>query len=422
MTSTRIPESVSLGAGAPMARAPGSPAGASNDPPVEKGPFAAMLARDIQRPGPAKREEHPVASPIHASLVVGQLGLVAPLPPPPLVLPVATDALVPGEATDFDGPATELPGLDTSMALPGLEDPSALEPTVTQGQSVVHEPSSPLAGAPDEAMGQREAAPKPEKPETKSAAEAAPSTESSEKAAAPAANAPAPAQPSAAHRPGDASPGEPTPAAPATEKSATPSGTAHKDPAARFDAADVAAPGPSVPAVAPTPGSGELMAIPLSPVPTAKSMTPVTVPTSMASTDTDVGRARLLDVVASAVNQGIMQRAATGTVDVPGWGRIAVRAERVGASVDVRIASEDVGMHAILHGAQGALAADLRQAEIPLGHLRFEHAGARGGSDMGSPGDRGPATDESPSDSNPSERVADGAPEAPAASRVRIVL
>jgi hypothetical protein len=150
-------------------------------------------------------------------------------------------------------------------------------------------------------------------------------------------------------------------------------------------------------------------------------MTPVTVPSPTAPATIDAGRTRLLEIVASAVNHGVMQRAATGTVDVPGWGRVAVRAERVGASVDVRIASDDVGTHAVLHGAQGALAVDLRKAEIPLGHLRFEHAGA-GGAETRSRRDRGTPDHPGPRDETPSDPSVDGAPEAPAASRVRIVL
>jgi hypothetical protein len=343
-----------------------------------------MLARDVERPVAAKRAEHPVASPIDASLAIGPPGLVA---------------------------------------LP-LEDPSAPESPTTPGVHGSLEATVSRDDAASAATGRDEPAGKPATDASSSAGSPPkPATPPAEMALTPLPALAPQASPGDAASSSPAAAKSPAPAGPAAAKSPAASGASRKDAATRSDTDDGPAPaaGAGPGAATAVPAVGELAVPPPGALPTAKGMTPVTVPAAAAPADVDVGRTRMLDAVASAVNQGVMQRAATGTVEVPGWGRVAVRAERVGASVDVRVASDDVGTHAVLHEAQGALAADLRKAEIPLGHLRFEHAGA-GGAETGSPRDRGAPDDPGRHDANPSDSDMSGAPEAPAASRVRIVL
>lgn len=157
--------------------------------------------------------------------------------------------------------------------------------------------------------------------------------------------------------------------------------------------------------------------------PSANKMTVVINPSSAPDAHVDAARARLRDAVSSVANQSVLRQVATGSVDVPGLGRIAVRAERVGVSVDVRVASEHDETHAVLHATQGALAADLRKADVPLGHLRFDQGGSHFAAGAGlSSGQRDTGSGHGSRDEADAEAEADEPPEGAFPARVRIVL
>jgi hypothetical protein len=106
--------------------------------------------------------------------------------------------------------------------------------------------------------------------------------------------------------------------------------------------------------------------------PHAKPMTPVKEPSLEQLAGVDPGR-RLREAVVSASNQAVIRRTATGEIDVPELGRVAVRAvSSAGGTVDVDVKAVRPETRAALHAAAGPMAADLRRADVPLGQLRFE--------------------------------------------------
>jgi hypothetical protein len=105
--------------------------------------------------------------------------------------------------------------------------------------------------------------------------------------------------------------------------------------------------------------------------PGANALTPVSVTTVSHVDLSGFAREQAIASMVSAANHAVIQRVASGTVEVPGFGRVAVRANRDGNLVDVDVSSERTEASAVLHASAGAMAADLRQADIPLRHLRF---------------------------------------------------
>ncbi len=132
---------------------------------------------------------------------------------------------------------------------------------------------------------------------------------------------------------------------------------------------------------------------------------------------------------ASVANQAVLRRVASGEIQVPELGRIAVRAEGTSAAVNVDVSVERTETHAALHASAGALAADLRQADVPLGQLRLERTGSQAALSDSSTGHGAQAQahanmHDSRRDSHSSAEPEDTDDTTPtlAAGRVRIVL
>ena len=150
------------------------------------------------------------------------------------------------------------------------------------------------------------------------------------------------------------------------------------------------------------------------------ALTTVNTPTQgMIDEAADAQRARLQDAFSSSMHQRAFMSPARGEVDLPELGRVSVSALTENNAVAIEVtASQSATAHA-LHAQAGAIAADVRAADIPVASLFFTGAGGW-----------------TPSDANPSGRDAGGhggpvegdAPAAPTPAagagsrRVRIVL
>ena len=124
----------------------------------------------------------------------------------------------------------------------------------------------------------------------------------------------------------------------------------------------------------------------------ANPLTPVSPPTA-AAVAAAPGRAPTIAAVVSAANHAVIQRVATGNLDVPELGRVEVRAAAVSGHVDIDVSSERAETHAILHSSAGALASDLRQAEVPVRQLRFHDTDAGSASPQAREQQRSPQDD-----------------------------
>jgi hypothetical protein len=157
-------------------------------------------------------------------------------------------------------------------------------------------------------------------------------------------------------------------------------------------------------------------------LPAARTLTPVSPSTSVAAAAGEA-RSQAIASMVSAANHAVIQRVATGSVDVPELGRIAVRAATLGGGVDVDVVSDRPETRAILHASAGALAADLKHAEVPLRQLRFD-ANMTGSTtpdrSHGSQSDRGPQ--EHPRRPEPVEADAEEPSAIAPGTSVRIVL
>lgn len=150
------------------------------------------------------------------------------------------------------------------------------------------------------------------------------------------------------------------------------------------------------------------------------ALTTVNAPTQgMIDEAADAQRARLQDAFSSSMHQRAFMSPARGEVDLHELGRVSVSALTENNAVAIEVtASQSATAHA-LHAQAGAIAADVRLADIPVASLFFTGAGGW-----------------TPSDANPSARDSEGrgglaggdepAAPNPAASagsrRVRIVL
>jgi hypothetical protein len=125
---------------------------------------------------------------------------------------------------------------------------------------------------------------------------------------------------------------------------------------------------------------------------------------------------------ASVANQAVLRRVATGEIQDPELGRVAVRAAGSSAAIDVAVSVDRADMHLALHSSSGAMAADLRQADVPLGHLRFERSQSTLTDTTGN--GQGAFAQNTPRDSHSSSEAeeTDDTTPAPTAGRVRIVL
>ncbi len=197
--------------------------------------------------------------------------------------------------------------------------------------------------------------------------------------------------------------------------------SSHVGPGRASDAhADDGAAAPAAGPQLPTPPPSPTMTSPV-PAAAASPLTPVIPPTVFDAAAAAEARAQAIAAMVSASNQAVIQRAASGNLDVPELGRVAVRAASLGGRVDVDVTSDRAETRAALHASAGAMAADLRQAEVPLRHLRFD--GTDAGSTTPDRSQReGETNDPSPRLESPDPVTQDPPAGAAPVGSVRIVL
>ena len=176
------------------------------------------------------------------------------------------------------------------------------------------------------------------------------------------------------------------------------------------------------------------MAVPLAQTPTAgdagsaKTVTGDAKPLPTGGASPAADPAKLRDAIASVTNHAVLRGPATGQIEVPDFGRVAVRAHSAAGAVDVDVTADRADARAMLRGHVGAIAADLRVAEVPVARLTVDRASAPFGGAHGSPGsfsERGGSPHDSPRDAAPGFGSQDDdapAPQNAPVSRVRIVL
>ncbi|MFO0650546.1 MAG: hypothetical protein U0326_30265 [Polyangiales bacterium] len=108
---------------------------------------------------------------------------------------------------------------------------------------------------------------------------------------------------------------------------------------------------------------------------TDNGLTAVNGPTQAPDASPDPLRERLMSAQTSAINQRTIERAAHGEVVIPELGRVSVtaRSEREAVTIEVRAAQAATAQ--VLHAHAGAIAADVRAADIPVASLSFDGAG-----------------------------------------------
>jgi flagellar hook-length control protein FliK len=202
-------------------------------------------------------------------------------------------------------------------------------------------------------------------------------------------------------------PEAPTPAAQAHTPSPGPRGrTSSPDPA----------PAQSIDAVASIESQAAVVSL------DAKPLTTVVIPSAAASPPVSgLARTQAIDTMISAANHAVIQRASSGSIEVPELGRIAVRATSAGGSVDIDVAAARPETRAVLHASTPALTFDLQQAHISVRQLRLDSDGSSSAAWSG-PG-RQSAPEDMPRGREPHDSDADDPPPeiAPVGS-VRIVL
>jgi hypothetical protein len=153
----------------------------------------------------------------------------------------------------------------------------------------------------------------------------------------------------------------------------------------------------------------------------ANALTPVIPSTASTVLPSGAERAETIASLVSAVNHTIIQREASGHIELPELGRIEVRAASVGGRVNIDVASDRADTHAVLHASAGAMIADLRQAEIPMGRLRFNDGAS--GLATGDSARRDASANDTPRKHEPLDPQADDQPvEVGPVTSVRIVL
>jgi hypothetical protein len=156
-------------------------------------------------------------------------------------------------------------------------------------------------------------------------------------------------------------------------------------------------------------------------------MTAVTKASAASDLEVPGAGARLRDALASVANHAVLRGPATGHIDVPELGRVAVRAHTVAGAVDVDVTADRPDARAALRGHIGAMTLDLHQADVPVARLTVDRSHAAFGQSNGSPPsfrDRDAQGQDSPRD-NPQSAERDNEPtpaEPSAPRRVRIVL
>jgi len=160
----------------------------------------------------------------------------------------------------------------------------------------------------------------------------------------------------------------------------------------------------------------------------AKPLAVVTEPSAL-PVDGALAGARLRDALASVANHAVLRNAASGEIDVPELGRVAVRAHTVGGAVDVDITADRPDARAALRLHSGAITNDLREADVRVSRLTIEasHGGPTDATASdGSSGASSRRNNDSPAHDSSRDGEEGGAhdpePVARPMGRVRIVL
>jgi len=109
---------------------------------------------------------------------------------------------------------------------------------------------------------------------------------------------------------------------------------------------------------------------------TAKTVTVVSEASPAPPLAPAVNGAKLRDALASVANHAVLRSEASGQIDVPELGRVAVRAHTSGGTVDVEVTAEGSEARATLRGHVGAMTADLRAADVPVGRFTVDRTDA----------------------------------------------
>jgi Flagellar hook-length control protein FliK len=161
----------------------------------------------------------------------------------------------------------------------------------------------------------------------------------------------------------------------------------------------------------------------------AKIVTAVASPPAVVDAGSPAAGERLRDALASVANHAILRGTATGHIDVPELGRVAVRARGTSGAVDVDVTTDGPDARAVLRGHVGEMTADLHQAALSVARLTVDRTGAGlagpHGHSASSQRDHGAAHDSPRDQRAPLEQEDDpstGDTRSSASSRVRIVL
>jgi hypothetical protein len=157
----------------------------------------------------------------------------------------------------------------------------------------------------------------------------------------------------------------------------------------------------------------------------ANTMTAVTKASPSADPSAAATSERLRDALASVSNRAVLRGPATGHIEVPELGRIAVHARSTGGSVDVDVTADRADTRSVLRGHVSGMTADLNQAAVPVARVTVERGAAAFGDSQGSAaGDPGANRQDSSRDQSTSvERDDEPTPaDTGTAKRVRIVL
>jgi hypothetical protein len=121
---------------------------------------------------------------------------------------------------------------------------------------------------------------------------------------------------------------------------------------------------------------------------TAKSMTVVNQPASGSLTISGSSSGRLREAMSFVANQAVLRKGAVGELDVPELGRVVIRAVKGAAgTVDVHITADRPETRGILHASTAAMAADLTEANVPVGQIQIDVSGT--GASLGNRGASG---------------------------------
>ncbi len=182
--------------------------------------------------------------------------------------------------------------------------------------------------------------------------------------------------------------------------------------------------------------SPDVASLPVAAPPANNAQSPVkplaaVIDPSPAGIEGQLAGARLRDAFASVANHAVLRGAASGEIDIPELGRVAVHARTVSGAVDVDIAAERPETRAALHMHASAMTADLREADVRVSRLTIDasHATPRSQDAPGSDGSSGAsARGQNESSARDSARDGDDSgsddqeENAPPIGRVRIVL